>query len=89
MSGGAVEFAVADTDTVRDLKARVFAANANFREDAQRIVYRAGPRGIEPLADEQTLGDACVARNGSAVLDVLIEPSKRTISMRKFTQVPS
>ncbi len=79
MSGAAVELCVAATDTVRALKARVFAANGNFRVDAQHIVYRAGPRGIAPLDDEQTLGGAGVARDGSAVLDVLIEPSKRAI----------
>jgi hypothetical protein len=82
MSGFAVELVVAAADTVRAVKERVFAAHAKFRVDAQRIMYRAGPRGMEPLADELTLGDAGVARDGSAVLDVLIECNTRAFKVQ-------
>jgi hypothetical protein len=35
-------------------------------------VYRPGPHVIEPLADDETLGGAGVAQDGSAQLDVLL-----------------
>jgi hypothetical protein len=38
----------------------------------QRLVYSAGPRGMDALADDETLGGAGVARDGSAELDVLV-----------------
>jgi hypothetical protein len=35
-------------------------------------MYRPGPRGIEALADDETLGTAGVAQDGSAELDLLL-----------------
>ncbi len=35
-------------------------------------MYSAGPLGMDALADDETLGDAGVAQDGSAVLDVLV-----------------
>ena len=60
-------------DTMRSVKERVFAANAKMPVHRQRLVYRPGPRGFEPLDDDETLGGAGVAQDGSAVLDVLLE----------------
>jgi hypothetical protein len=60
------------TDTVLSVKERVFAANRMLYVRRQRLVYRSGPRGIEPLADDETLGGAGVARDGTAELDVLL-----------------
>ncbi len=59
-------------DTVLSVKQRVFAANRELRVRQQRLMYRPGPRGIEPLANDETLGGAGVPRDGSAELDVLI-----------------
>jgi hypothetical protein len=38
----------------------------------QRLVYRPGPRGMDALADDETLGGAGVAQDGTAELDVLL-----------------
>jgi hypothetical protein len=38
----------------------------------QRLMYRPGPHGMEPLADDDTLGGAGVAQDGTAELDVLL-----------------
>ena len=62
------------TDTVLSIKQRVFAANRELPVSRQRLVYRPGPRGLEALADDETLGGAGVARDGTAELDVLLEP---------------
>jgi hypothetical protein len=35
-------------------------------------MYRLGPHGINPLADDETLGGAGVAQDGTAELDVLL-----------------
>ncbi len=62
----------AATDTVLSVKERVFAANRALPVRRQRIVYRPGPRGMEALADDEALGGAGVARDGTAELDVLL-----------------
>jgi hypothetical protein len=59
-------------DTVLSVKQRVFAANRQLPVRRQRLVYRPGPHGINPLADDETLGGAGVARDGTAELDVLL-----------------
>jgi hypothetical protein len=69
----AIDNAVA-ADTIRIVKERVFAANREFPVHRQRLVYRPGPRGMDALADDETLGSAGVARDGTAELDVLVEP---------------
>ncbi len=38
----------------------------------QRLVYTAGPYGMDALADDETLGGVGVARDGTAELDVLV-----------------
>jgi hypothetical protein len=60
------------TNTILCVKERVFAANSKLPVQRQRLVYRPGPRGIEPLADDETLGGAGVAQDGTAQLDVLL-----------------
>ena len=50
----------------------MFAANRKLPVRRQRLVYRPGPHAIDPLADDETLGGAGVARDGSAELDVLL-----------------
>jgi hypothetical protein len=60
------------TDTIRSVKHRVFAANRELPIRRQRLVYRPGPHGIEALADDETLGGAGVAQDGTAELDVLL-----------------
>ena len=73
MTGAAITIDdAADTDTIRSVKHRVFAANHKLPVLRQRLVYRAGPRGREALADDETLGGAGVARDGTADLDVLL-----------------
>jgi hypothetical protein len=75
MTGAAIAIDdAAVTDTVLSIKQRVFAANRELPVRRQRLVYRPGPRGMEALADDETLGGAGVARDGTAELDVLIEP---------------
>jgi ankyrin repeat protein len=61
-----------DADTVRSIKERVFAVNRTLPVRRQRLMYRPGPRGIEPLADDETLGGAGIAKDGSAELDLLL-----------------
>ncbi len=60
------------TDTILSVKERVFAANPKLPMCRQRLMYRPGPHGINPLADDETLGGAGVARDGTAELDVLL-----------------
>jgi hypothetical protein len=75
MTGAAIAIDDASAaDTILSVKQRVFAANCKLPVRRQRLVYRPGPRGIEPLANDETLGGAGVARDGTAELDVLIEP---------------
>jgi hypothetical protein len=54
------------------VKERVYAANRELPVRRQRLVYRPGPRGMDALADGETLGGAGVARDGTAELDVLL-----------------
>ncbi len=73
MTGAAIAIDDASaTDTVLSVKERVFAANRQLPVRRQRLVYRPGPHGIEPLLDDETLGGAGVARDGTAELDVLL-----------------
>ncbi len=60
------------TDTVLSVKQRVRAANPKMPVRRQRLVYCPGPHGMDPLADDETLGGAGVAQDGSAKLDVLL-----------------
>ena len=61
------------SDTIISVKQRVFAANHKLPVRRQRLMYRPGPHGIEPLADDETLGGAGVAQDGTAELDMLLE----------------
>ena len=73
MAGAAIAIDDASaSDTVLSVKERVFAVNRKMSVRRQRLVYSAGPRGIDPLADDETLGGAGVAQDGSAKLDVLL-----------------
>ena len=49
------------TDKILRIKQRVFAANRKLFVRRQRLVYRAGPRGMEKLDDDDALGGAGVA----------------------------
>ena len=73
MTGAAIVIDDASaTDTVLSVKQRVFAANRELPVRRQRLVYRPGPRGLDALADDETLGGAGVAQDGTAELDVLL-----------------
>jgi hypothetical protein len=73
MTGAAIAIEDASaTDTILHVKHRVFAANRELFVRRQRLVYSAGPHGMYALADDETLGGAGVARDGSAELDVLL-----------------
>ncbi len=73
MTGAAIVIDdAAAADTIRSVKQRVFVANHELPVRRQRLVYRPGPRGMEALADDETLGGAGVARDGTAELDVLL-----------------
>ena len=73
MAGAAIAIDDASAaDTILSTKERVFACNRKLCVHRQRLMYRPGPRGIEPLADDDTLGGAGVAQDGSAELDVLL-----------------
>ena len=73
MTGAAIAIEDASaTDSIRSVKERVFALNRKLPVRRQRLMYRPGPRGIEPLADDETLGGAGVAQDGSAELDILL-----------------
>ncbi len=75
MTGSAIVIDDASaSDTILSVKRRVFAANRELPVRRQRLVYRPGPRGIKPMADDETLGGAGVAQDGSAELDVLLAP---------------
>ena len=63
---------VSVTDTILDVKERVFELNPKLYVRRQRLVYSAGPHGIHPLSDELTLRGAGVPQDGSAKLDVLL-----------------
>jgi hypothetical protein len=73
MAGTAIAIeGVSATTKILTVKKRVFAANAKLFVRRQRLVYSAGPRGMDALADDETLGGAGVARDGTAELDVLV-----------------
>jgi hypothetical protein len=73
MSGATIAIDDASAaDTILSVKQRVFAANRKMSVRRQRLVYQPGPRGMDPLADDETLGGAGVAQDGSAELDVLL-----------------
>ncbi len=73
MTGAPISFDDASAaDTILSVKQRVFAVNRQLPVRRQRLVYRPGPRGMEPLADDETLGGAGVAQDGMAELDVLL-----------------
>ncbi len=73
MTGAAIVIDDASAaDTIVSVKERVFAVNRKLPVCRQRLVYRPGPRGMEALADDETLGGAGVAQDGSAELDVLL-----------------
>jgi hypothetical protein len=73
MAGAAIAIDdAADEDTILSVKQRVFALNPKLFVRRQRLVYSAGPRGMDALADDETLGGAGVARDGTAELDVLV-----------------
>jgi hypothetical protein len=56
MSGAAIAIEdAAAADTIRRVKERMFALNEHLPVLRQRLVYRPGPRGIKPLADNETL----------------------------------
>ena len=60
-------------DTVLSVKQRVFAANRSLYLRRLRPIYIAPPRGENDLEDDdETLGGAGVAQDGSAELDVLL-----------------
>ncbi len=60
------------SDTILIVKKRVHALNRKLSVCRQRLVYTAGPYGMDALADTITLGGAGVAQDGSAQLDVLL-----------------
>ena len=73
MGGAAIAiYDAAAANTILSVKQRVFAANSKLFVRRQRLVYSAGPRGMNALADDETLGGAGVAQDGSAKLDVLV-----------------
>ena len=67
----AIDDASAD-DTIQSVKERVFVANRSLRVGLQRLVYRPGPYGMDPPWNDETLGGAGVAQDGSAELDLLL-----------------
>jgi hypothetical protein len=73
MTGAAITIDdVAATDSILSVKERVFAANPKLPVRRQRLVYRPGPRGMEALADDETLGGAGLAQNGTDELEMLL-----------------
>jgi hypothetical protein len=75
MTGAAIAIdGVSADDTILSVKQRLFAVNRKLPVHRQRLMYRPGPRGMDPLADHDTLGGAGVAQDGSAELDVLLTP---------------
>ncbi len=65
-------------DSIISVKRRVFAANRELPVRRQRLVYRPGPRGIDALADDETLGGVGVPQDGSAELDMLLAELSET-----------
>lgn len=63
---------VAATHTILNIKKRLYAVNNKLRVCRQRLVYSAGPHGMDALADNETLRGAGVAQDGTAELDLLL-----------------
>ena len=59
-------------DCVWEIKQLVYEHNRKMPAHLQRLMYRPGPYGIDPLPDNETLGGAGVAQDWSAELDVLL-----------------
>ena len=73
MTGAVIDIDGASAiDTILSIKQRVFAANRKLYVRRQRLVYRPGPRGMEALANDETLGGAGVVQDGTAELDVVL-----------------
>ncbi len=73
MAGAAIVIeGMSARNKILTVKKRVFAANPKLYVRRQRLVYSAGLRGMDALADDETLGGAGVAQDGSAELDVLV-----------------
>ena len=73
MTGAAIVIDDASaTDTIFSVKQRVYTIDRKLYVYRQQLMYRPGPRGMEPLADDETLGGAGVAQDGSGKLDVLV-----------------
>jgi ankyrin repeat protein len=73
MAGAALAIRDASAaDTILSVKEHVHALNSKLVVRRQRLVYSAGPHGMDALADDETLGGAGVAQDGSAQLDVLL-----------------
>jgi hypothetical protein len=73
MTGAAVSVdGITASDTILSVKQRVFALNPSMPVHRQRLVYRPGHFGISALANDETLGGAGVAQDGTAELDVLL-----------------
>ena len=73
MTGAAITIDdAAATDTILSVKQRVFSLNQKLPVHRQRLVYRPGPHGMEPLADDETLGGAGLTRDGWAQIDLML-----------------
>ncbi len=60
------------SDSILSIKERILDYNPKLYVSRQRLMYRPGPHGINPLADDETLGGAGVAQDGSAEIDLLL-----------------
>jgi hypothetical protein len=91
MAGSVFQIDDASTlDTILSVKKRISALNCQFPVRRQRLVYSAGPHGINPLADDDTLGNICVKRDGTAMFDVLladVSPDKAAKLGRMVLQI--
>jgi hypothetical protein len=76
-------------DTILSIKHRLFAANRTLYVRRQRLVYCAGPFGMDALADDETLGGAGVAQDGSAELDVLLADLTESDLVELGAKVPN
>ena len=73
MTGAAIAIPdAAAADTILSVKQRVLVVNCKLPVHRQRLVYSAGPRGLEALADDETLDGAGVAQDGTAELDLML-----------------
>jgi hypothetical protein len=59
-------------DSILSLKQRIFDLNPKMSIHRQRLMFPNGPHGMGSLADNETLGGAGVAQDGSANIDVLL-----------------